>query len=109
MVERRATCAGCHPGILGEAAIPKAPRKGEGQLDPFQLGGAPQGLQVGADLRLRPANSRIGKLHPVGRSYFAIRERIVVITAERSTANVENLVLKPLTFDSPENPSVGRV
>jgi hypothetical protein len=108
-VERRATCAGCRRGILGEAAILKAPRRGEGQLDPLQLGGAPRRLQLGADLSLRPANSRIGKLPPVGRSYFAIRERIVVITAERSTANVENLVLKPFTFDSPENPSVGRV
>jgi hypothetical protein len=108
MVERRVTCAGCRPGILGEAAIPRR-RKGEGQLDPFQLGGAPRRLEVGADLSLRPANSRIGKLPPVGHSYFAIRERIVVITAERSTANVENLVLKPLTFDSPENPSGGRV
>ncbi len=59
MVERRVTCAGCRPGILGEVPSPRR-RKGEGQLDPFQLGGAPRRLEVGADLSLRPANSRIG-------------------------------------------------
>jgi hypothetical protein len=58
---------------------------------------------------LAQAAGPIGKLHPAGHLDSSRRRFATMISTCQSTTHVDNLLGKILTFDSPENPSGGRV